>query len=151
MKYLPAEKVLPPPDSISEAKQIPEATGDFINVEMGLEYSAGMTDLYKEILMTFNQLREDKQKKIQAAFDAQDWKNYTIYVHALKSTALSIGGEKTSEAAKKLESAGKILTSPSSSEQEKHEGKDFISKNHAAAMKLYDKLAEEAKKLAETL
>ena len=151
MKYLPAEKVLPPPDSISEAEQIPEATGDFINVEMGLEYSAGMTDLYKEILMTFNQLRDDKQKKIQEAFDAQDWKNYTIYVHALKSTALSIGGEKTSAVAKELEMAGKILTAKTSSELEKHESAKFIQKNHPKVMKLYDKLAEEAMRLAETL
>ena len=151
MKYLPAEKVLPPPDSTSETEQTLEATGDLINVEMGLEYSAGMADMYKEILLTFNRLKADKQKKIQEAFDAQDWKNYTIYVHALKSTALSIGGEKTSAAAKELEMAGKILTAKTSSELEKHENAEFIQKNHAVVMKLYDNLAEEAVRLANTL
>ena len=152
MKYLPAEKVLPPPESEikSEPESNSEAKSDFINVEIGLEYSAGMTEMYKEILLTFDRLKADKQKKIQEAFDAQDWKNYTIYVHALKSTALSIGGEKTSAAAKELEMAGKILTAKTSSELEKHENAEFIQKNHPKVMKLYDRLAEEAKKLADT-
>ena len=155
MKYLPAEKILPPPDEESPSEpteeKIPATDEKFINAEMGLEYCAGMKDFYKEVLQKFVELREDKQKKLQASFAAQDWKNYTIQIHSLKSTALSIGGEKTSEAAKKLETAGKILTSPSSSELEKQANAEFINKNHATAMKLYDKLAEEAKRLAETL
>ena len=53
--------------------------------------------------------------------------------------------------AKDLEMAGKILTAATSSELEKHQSEEFIKKNHAAAMKLYDALAEEAKNLAETL
>ncbi len=151
MKYLPSKKILPPPESTSEPEKISEANSDFINVELGLEYSAGMPDMYKELLLMFSNLKAEKQKKLQEAFDAQDWKNYTIYVHALKSTALSIGGEKTSAAAKDLEMAGKILTAKTSSELEKHENAEFIQKNHAATMKLYDKLAEEAKRLADTL
>ena len=151
MKYLPSKKILPPPESTSEPEKISEANSDFINVELGLEYSAGMPDMYKELLLMFSNLKAEKQKKLQEAFDAQDWKNYTIYVHALKSTALSIGGEKTSAAAKDLEMAGKILTAKTSSELEKHENTEFIQKNHAATMKLYDKLAEEAKRLADTL
>ena len=118
---------------------------------MGLEYCAGMTDMYKDVLLTFNSLKVEKQKKIQAAFDSGDWKNYTIFVHALKSTALTIGGEKTSAAAKALESAGKILTAATSSELEKHESADFIRKNHADAMKLYDMLADAAQRLADKL
>ena len=151
VKYLPVNKLLPPDEKISASAEVPTSKNDFINTELGLEYCAGMKDFYKEVLLKFVELRDEKQKKLQESFAAQDWKNYTIQIHSLKSTSLSIGGEKTSEAAKKLESAGKILTSPSSSEQEKHEGKEFITKNHATAMKLYDKLAEEAEKLAETL
>ena len=90
-------------------------------------------------------------QKLQETFDAQDWKNYTIFVHSLKSTALSIGGEKTSAAAKALEMSGKILTAATSSELEKQQSEEFIKQNHAAAMQLYDALAEEATKLAATL
>ena len=153
MDYLPIEKLqLPPTESAVEPPSEPEtAPSDIINAELGLEYSAGMSDLYKEVLLTFSRLKPDKQAQIQAAFDAGDWKNYTVYVHALKSTALSIGGEKTSAVAKDLETAGKILTASTSSELEKHESAEFISRNHAAAMQLYDALAAEAQRLADTL
>ena len=110
-----------------------------------------MADLYKDFLLKFVELKPDKVKKLQATFDAQDWKNYTIFVHSLKSTALSIGGEKTSAAAKALEMSGKILTAATSSELEKHQSEEFIRKNHAATIELYDALAQEAKRLANTL
>ena len=45
--------------------------------------------------------------KIQAAFDADDVKNYQILVHALKSTSLSIGANNLSEQARELELAAK--------------------------------------------
>ena len=152
MNYLPAEKVLSSTqEKISAAEKPSEPVSDLINVEKGLEYSAGMTDFYKEFLLKFVSLKAEKQQKLQATFEAGDWKNYTICVHALKSTSLSIGGEKTSEAAKELEKAGKILMAATSSELEKQESAEFINKNHAATMKLYDALAAEAKKLAETL
>lgn len=152
MNYLPAEKVLSSTqEKISAAEKPSESVSDLINVEKGLEYSAGMTDFYKEFLLKFVSLKAEKQQKLQATFEAGDWKNYTICVHALKSTSLSIGGEKTSEAAKELEKAGKILMAATSSELEKQESAEFIKKNHAAAMKLYDALAAEAEKLATTL
>ena len=152
MNYLPAEKVLSSTQEKISAEEKPsEPVGNLINVEKGLEYSAGMTDFYKEFLLKFVSLKAEKQQKLQATFEASDWKNYTICVHALKSTSLSIGGEKTSEAAKELEKAGKILMAATSSELEKQESAEFIKKNHAAAMKLYDALAAEAEKLATTL
>ena len=151
MKYLPAEKVLSP----TEEKILPtkkfSVTSDSINVEKGLEYSAGTVDFYKEFLLKFVSLKAGKQKKLQETFEAGDWKNYTICVHALKSTSLSIGGEKISAAAKDLEKAGKILTAAMSSELEKKEGAEFIKKNHAVLMKLYDELTEEAKRLADKI
>ena len=153
MKYLPAEKLLSPTpeEKIPAPEEKSTAASDLINVEMGLEYSAGMADLYKDFLLKFVELKPDKVKKLQATFDAQDWKNYTIFVHSLKSTALSIGGEKTSAAAKALEMSGKILTAATSSELEKHQSEEFIRKNHAATIELYDALAQEAKRLANTL
>lgn len=152
IKYLPAEKLsTPTPEEISPPEEKPVAPSDLINVEMGMEYSAGMPDLYKDFLLKFVELKPDKMQKLQETFDAQDWKNYTIFVHSLKSTALSIGGEKTSAAAKALEMSGKILTAATSSELEKHQSEEFIKQNHVAAMQLYDALAEEATKLAATL
>ena len=135
----------------TDSETVTDSDESLINFELGMEYNAGMEDLYKEILLTFYRIKDEKIQKLQESFDAEDWKNYTIYVHSLKSTALSIGGEKTSKAAEKLEKAGKVLTSPETSETEKQQSADFIKQNHAAAIKLYEKLADAAQKLAETL
>ena len=151
MKYLPKEKLHTPTQEEPSSEEKPAVESKLINVDLGLEYSAGMTDMYKELLLTFSNLKADKIQKLQATFEAGDWKNYTVHVHSLKSTALSIGGEKTSAAAKKLEMAGKILTAATSTELEKHESLEYIKQNHSAAMKLYESLAEEAKTLADTL
>ena len=151
MKYLPKEKLRTPTQEKPSPEEKPAVESKLINVDLGLEYSAGMTDMYKELLLTFSNLKADKLQKLQETFEAGDWKNYTVYVHSLKSTALSIGGEKTSAAAKELEMAGKILTVATSTELEKHESLEYIKQNHAAAMKLYESLAEEAKTLSDSL
>jgi hypothetical protein len=42
---------------------------------------------------------------LQKSFEAEDWHNYAIYVHALKSTSKTIGALLLSEQAAKLEAA----------------------------------------------
>ena len=76
-----------------------------INLEVALKYCMDSKDFTIQMLSTFTDAK--RAEKIQAAFDARDWKNYQILVHALKSTSLSIGAEHLSEAAKKLELAAK--------------------------------------------
>ena len=116
-----------------------------------MQYSAGMAEVYKPILETYCNLKDEKKNKMQVAFDSGDWKNYTVLVHALKSTSLQIGGEKLSAAAKELEMSGKIMTSAITSELEKHEAENYIKTHHAEVMKMYEELAEEAKKVIENL
>ena len=157
MEYLPIEKIKAP-DSV---KQVAESnqraavsvqhTADnevkykYLNIDMGLQYSAGMEDMYRNILEMFCKLKDDKKSKIQEAFDNKDWNNYTTFVHALKSTSLSIGGEQTSELAKQLEESGKILIAKSTSELDKQQAEEYINSHHTEAMELYDKLVEEGR------
>ena len=128
MQYLPPEKIHSAEEKISESAPKQDTEFEYLNVKLGLEYSADMVDMYRELLEIFISLKTEKQEQLQKAFDAEDWKNYTVYVHGLKSTSLSIGGEKTSELAKKLEQAGKIITAPQSSELEKVEKRKIIQK-----------------------
>jgi len=44
---------------------------------------------------------------MQKLFEDKDWNDYTIMVHALKSTSLGIGAKELSEMAKEQEKAGK--------------------------------------------
>ena len=158
IEYLPIEKLRAPEEnfeSVNELKSESESNLNsesesekifeykYLNVDVGLNYSAGMVDMYKEVLTMFCNLKNDKQSKLNEAFDKEDWKNYTIMIHALKGTSLSIGGEKLSQLAKDLETAGKVINSDSSTELEKHECKEFIKANHFDCMKLYDELVEE--------
>ena len=86
-------------------------------------------------------MREFKENKkatiIQAAFDAEDWKNYQILVHALKSSSRTIGAVNLSEKAKKLELAAK------------DNNFDEIQAGHADLMATYQKIREEISKWLE--
>lgn len=93
------------PDSGKQQKEA--ETNTILDLEKGLKYCGGMQDMYEEMLQMFCDLGAEKMEQLQNAFDTEDWKNYTILVHALKSTSLSIGGCQVSELAFELEKAGK--------------------------------------------
>lgn len=141
LEYIPVEA-----ETISETASGQSPDYEYLNVKLGLEYSADMEDVYRSIMETFCSLKPEKQAQIQQAFEAEDWKKYTVYVHALKSTSLSIGGEKTSELAKQLELAGKLITAQTSTDLEKYQSIEFIKENHSKVLLLYDKLAADCEK-----
>ena len=117
-----------------EKKIFADACPD-VNLDIGLTYCMELKSLYVEILRDFK--GEEKAQKIQAAFDSQDIKDYQILVHALKSTALSIGAENLSEQARNLEFAAK------DNDVEK------ILANHADLMASYKKVREQIAKWLE--
>lgn len=79
----------------------------------------------------------EKIAQINSLAAEENWKNYTIEVHALKSTSLSIGAVKLSEFAKRLELAGKSGDN------------DMIRKENDELMKLYADVIGEGRKLLE--
>ena len=105
------------------------ATCPDINLDTGLQYCMDSKEFFVEMLTTFTDI--ERVNKIQAAFDSGDWKNYQILVHALKSTAMSIGAANLSERAKNLEQAAK------------NGNIDDIKANHADLMAFYQKVREE--------
>ena len=154
LKYLPVEKIEKPLENNSEpSKQNRTVHANYknINVEVGLQYSAGLEEVYKNILETFCRLKDEKKNAMQTAFESEDWKNYTIFVHALKSTSLQIGGEKLSAAAKELEMSGKVITAEITSEAEKQEAKEYIKNHHAEVMQMYDEVAIDAAEIIKNL
>ena len=108
------------------------ATCSDINLETGLKYCMDSKSFFVQMLTTFTDAK--KADKIQEKYDASDWKNYQILVHALKSTSLSIGAESLSEAAKKLELAAK------------NKLEEEIRANHDNLMADYKKVREEIEK-----
>ena len=158
MKYLPAGKIMAKPDeeanpqttdgenlAVSPMDTENKDTGD-LDIEQGMKYNGGMEDMYKTVLGMFINLRPEKQKQMKEHLDAEDWKDYATMLHALKSTAMTIGGKKCSDAAKELELAGKKCFAEDTSDEEKQEAIWFIRSHHERTMALYEKLAQDAER-----
>lgn len=107
----------------------------------GIEYSGGDEEMYHEFLAMFCDVMQKNKGRIQKCFDESDCKQYVTLVHALKSSSLTIGAVKLSEAAKTLELEGKKFLETA------HEGMpDYIISHHAEVMELYEKSCEEGQK-----
>ena len=157
-KYLPKELVTigdTPESTIEEVPPVDKvepvhSSGDecLIDWEMGMTYNGGFEDMYREILSIFASSGAEKTEKMQKAFSQGDWKNYTIFVHALKSTSLTIGCQKLSDKAKALEMAGKKFQSAESTQDDKEDSLAYIREHHEEVMALYKKVTDEAELIA---
>lgn len=101
-----------------------------INAQMGLDYCCGEEDFYLEMLRMFHGFGKEKREEIISLYEAENWEDYAVKVHALKSTALTIGAEELSERAKALERAGK------------EKDVDYIRKNHPELMRMYQETCD---------
>lgn len=77
----------------------------FLDTETGMMYCCDSEDFYLEIINTY--LSERKTEAIKQYFEAEDYDNYRIQVHALKSTSRTIGAADMASEAEKLEMAAK--------------------------------------------
>lgn len=122
-----------------------------LDQKTGLLYCGGMEDLYQEMLRMFADMREEKQNAIEEAFGSEDWANYRILIHALKSNALNIGGKGLSEQAKALEMAAKSQASGTATEAEKAEQLAYIKEHHRETMELYGIVAQKADEMSRSI
>ncbi len=67
----------------------------------------GSISLYEKIAKEYYLCGSEKLEAIQSAYDSEDWKNYTIMVHALKSSSRQIGAIELGSEAEAMEKAGK--------------------------------------------
>ncbi|MBP5465447.1 MAG: response regulator [Treponema sp.] len=70
--------------------------------------NCGGKDFFLTILLTFCESIPETADALEASAGAEDWVNYTILVHSLKSSARLVGAVKLSEAARELEQFGKL-------------------------------------------
>lgn len=76
-----------------------------VDVELGLSYCMDDEDFYAEVLQEY--INSNKLDELEQLFSAQDWSNYQIRIHAVKSTSLNIGARDLSAKAFELEMACK--------------------------------------------
>ena len=98
-----------------------------LDVKKAIVYCNGK-DAYYKILQGYCQEDSKTEKMLEELYQKQDWKNYTIGVHGIKSAMHSIGAYDVAEIAKSLEMAGK------------KEDIDFILERHNQLMVEYKRL-----------
>lgn len=98
-----------------------------INVGIGIGY-CGDVDLYMEILNVSCNAAVDKIRNLKNAYEQENYEQYKILVHSVKSSAANMGAKDLSEMAKFLENAG-------------IKGDyEYIKQNHFRFMECYEKL-----------
>lgn len=113
LKYLPPDKIqpaaeeeVPAEDTQVPAELLPLQGQPWLNLAQGIRNS-GSSEAYLPLLKIFYESLAEKAAELENLYAQQDWKDYTIKVHALKSSARIIGAAAFGEEAQLLENAGK--------------------------------------------
>ena len=108
-----------------------ERLAEILNTESGLMYCGGIPDFYVEIIGDY--INEDKRAGLEKDLSENDFDNYRIGVHSLKSSSRTIGADSLSDQAKQLEDACKAGD------------RDYIAENHDKVMENYGILLDQLK------
>ncbi|MCH5186224.1 MAG: response regulator, partial [Oscillospiraceae bacterium] len=127
MEYLPEEKITAPkennednenneneenrydePDGAGESPDMLEHLKSKIpdiDIDTAISYCGDDKDLYCSLLK--NYCTNGRKESLEKFFEANDWENYRVEIHALKSTSRTLGLNGLGLAAEKLENAAK--------------------------------------------
>ena len=83
-----------------------------IDIDTALTYCGGSLEDFIELARVYSETSEKNLVDIQAYYEANDWKNYAILVHALKSSSKTIGAIELSDVAYIEEMAAKNAEEP---------------------------------------
>ena len=157
-KYIPAEKIQIITEEVKinqtdkkaaehalreNADSGAQSTLMWLDVDMGIRYCADSEEVYMEVLQEFCDVVDEERAAIDEAYYNEEWKDYTIRIHGLKSSALSVGAKKLSEEAASLEKAGNELQKVNTAHREAL--LEYIKEYHGKTMKLYEDSAEEGR------
>ena len=78
-----------------------------LNEEQGIRYCGGLLSDYLEVLEAYHWDGKQKKVKMQSFYEEENWKDYRVLVHSLKSNSQAIGAERLYEIAKNQELAAK--------------------------------------------
>ena len=134
MKHLPKDKVKRVLNKNSENVKTDNHYDSDLNMlsdagidpETGLKYCQNDEDFYRSMLADYVQSRKEKERELKNNFESENWHDYSIYAHSLKSSSKMIGALKLSELAAKIEEAADNGDS------------DFVRMNHDLMMSGYD-------------
>ena len=100
-----------------------------LHTEAGLRYCSDDKDFYQELLHDFCSEYPEKARELICFYEVENWDDYRIRIHALKSIAKTIGADDLSEQALKLETAASQSDAV------------YIRAHHTECLNLYRKLS----------
>ena len=160
-KYIPAQKLKIVTERIKTSRQEDKSFGvnvtdrkspelvqpagesSWLDIDMGIGYCADSEEVYREALQEFCDVWQEMLGLIGGAYESEDWKNYTIHVHGLKSSARSVGAKKLSDEAASLEKAGQELQKEDNAHRK--ELLEYIKEYHVKTMEIYENTVAEGK------
>ena len=107
-EWLPVEKIERVFQSQNNPQEL-EKKSDIVIGDLDVAYAIrllGTENLFWKVLKDYYRVIDKKVKLIKSLEDQEDWVNYTIEVHALKSASKQIGAISLSEKAAAMEKAG---------------------------------------------
>ena len=120
---------------ITEQSKYDEITSIGVDTAVGLKYCRNDEQFYESLLSEYAKSHDIKKVAMEEAYNAENWQEYAIHAHAIKSTSKMIGAAELSDLARTLEEAGKA-----------GRGK-VITDSHEKFMADYDELADAIRKV----
>ena len=131
LTYLPQEKMQEAGEEImvQENEEIPESLAplqgaEWLDMRIGIKNS-GSVEAYLPLLKIFYESIDETEQAIEGFYAERNIKDYTIKVHALKSSARIIGAQEFGEEVQLLENAGKA------------ENREYIRAHHEGFIETY--------------
>ncbi|MCR5627746.1 MAG: response regulator [Lachnospiraceae bacterium] len=125
----PAQDILQNEPSGSE-KSLYKALEDIgIDTKKGLSYCMQDDETYKLVLNEYASSSPVNREKLASFLADKNWNDYSIVIHAIKSSSKSIGASDLFKKSEKLQNAA-----------DSGDG-DYVEKEHAAAMEIYEKIS----------
>lgn len=118
------------------AEAAEEKTG-VLDHELALKFLLGDEEAYNEIAEVYIETSNDKIADLDKFYDEKDWKSFSVVVHGIKSSSLSVGAQKLSDLAKAMEYASE-------------EGNaDFVEENYFTLLTMYQEVLTELRNYLE--
>ena len=112
-----------------------------LDISLGLDASAGSREIYLELAGMFIKQKDEKKRALENAFLTKDWASYATLVHALKSSAMSVGGRGLIRIAENLEKATGELTQKNLASEMEELSLTSVYAHHETLMRYTDELA----------
>ncbi len=75
----------------------------------GMEFCMNDKKLYVSVLAEYANDSDDKIREMQEYFDTEDWENFIVRIHSIKSSSRMIGAEELARAARAIEEAAQEM------------------------------------------